>query len=99
MTMHRQREHALGEIAARFGLELRGDPGTPIRGVATLASATAGELGFLANPRYRAQLASTGAGAIVLRAADADAFARAALIADDPYVAFARIATLFERAP
>ncbi len=91
--------HTLGDIAARFGLELRGDAATEIRGVATLADAAAGQLGFLANPRYRAQLASTRADAIVLRSADADAFARAALIAPDPYVAFARIAALYERAP
>jgi UDP-3-O-[3-hydroxymyristoyl] glucosamine N-acyltransferase len=91
--------HTLGDIAARFGLELRGDPATPIDGVATLANATAGQLGFLANPRYRAQLASTGADAIVLRAADADACNAAVLIADDPYVAFARIAALYENLP
>ena len=94
MTMH-----TLGEIAARFGLELRGDAATEIRGVATLADAGPGQLGFLANPRYRTQLASTRADAIVLRAGDADAFPRAALIAPDPYVAFARVATLYERAP
>jgi UDP-3-O-[3-hydroxymyristoyl] glucosamine N-acyltransferase len=90
--------HTLGDIATRFGLELRGDPDTSISGVAPLDRAIRGQLGFLANPRYRAQLALTGAEAVVLRAADADAFARAALIADDPYVAFARIAALYERA-
>ena len=90
--------HALGDIAARFGVELRGDPATPIHGVATLANAGTGQLSFFANPRYRAQLATTGADAVVLRAADAEGFARAALIAHDPYVAFARIATLYERA-
>jgi len=91
--------HTLGEIATRFGLELRGDAATKITGVATLADAGPGQLGFLANPRYRTQLAATRADAIVLRAADADAFPRASLIAPDPYVAFARVATLYERAP
>jgi UDP-3-O-[3-hydroxymyristoyl] glucosamine N-acyltransferase len=91
--------HALGDIASRFGLELRGDASTPIRGVATLAGAGPGQLSFLANPRYRAQLAETRAGAVVTRAADAEAFGGAALIADDPYLAFARIATLFEQTP
>jgi UDP-3-O-[3-hydroxymyristoyl] glucosamine N-acyltransferase len=91
--------HTLGDIAKRFGLELRGDPAQPIAGVATLVHATSEQIGFLANPRYRTQLAATQAGAIVLRAADADAHAGAALIADDPYVAFARIAALFERTP
>jgi UDP-3-O-[3-hydroxymyristoyl] glucosamine N-acyltransferase len=91
--------HALGDIASRFGLELRGDASTPIRGVATLAGAGPGQLSFLANPRYRAQLAETRAAAVVTRAADAEAFGGAALIADDPYLAFARIATLFEQTP
>jgi UDP-3-O-[3-hydroxymyristoyl] glucosamine N-acyltransferase len=89
----------LGDIATRIGLELRGDPAQPIGGVATLTDATAEHIGFLANPRYRPQLASTQAGAVVLRAADADAWRGAALIADDPYVAFAHIAALFERTP
>jgi UDP-3-O-[3-hydroxymyristoyl] glucosamine N-acyltransferase len=91
--------HALGDIASRFGLELRGDASTPIRGVATLAGAGPGQLSFLANPRYRAQLAETRAAAVVTRAADAEAFGGAALIADDPYLAFARIATRFEQTP
>ena len=89
----------LGDIATRIGLELRGDPAQPIGGVATLTDATAEHIGFLANPRYRPQLAATQAGAVVLRSADADACRSATLIADDPYVAFARIAALFERTP
>jgi UDP-3-O-[3-hydroxymyristoyl] glucosamine N-acyltransferase len=87
------------ELAERFGLALRGDPALRIEGVATLEQAGPGQLGFLANPRYRSQLAHTRAGAIVLHATEADAWHGAGLIADDPYVAFARIAALFERAP
>jgi UDP-3-O-[3-hydroxymyristoyl] glucosamine N-acyltransferase len=86
------------ELAARFGLELRGEERT-ITGVGTLADADAGQLSFLANPRYRAQLADTGAGAVVVRVDDAEAFPGTVLVARDPYVAFARIAALFERKP
>ncbi|HSN00430.1 MAG TPA: UDP-3-O-(3-hydroxymyristoyl)glucosamine N-acyltransferase [Rudaea sp.] len=89
--------HTLAELAARFGLHLRG-AGT-ITGVGTLEAATPEQLAFLANPRYRTQLASTRAGAVVLREADADACRGACLIAADPYVAFAKIAALFEHAP
>ncbi|HRO63622.1 UDP-3-O-(3-hydroxymyristoyl)glucosamine N-acyltransferase [Thermomonas sp.] len=86
-------------LAERFGLDLRGEDRV-ITGVATLASATPDQLGFLANPRYRAQLGTTRAGVVVLRAADADQHAGTALLADNPYVAFARIAALFsEPAP
>ncbi len=92
--------HRLGELAARFGLELRGDGQIEIKGVGTLARAGLGELGFLANPRYRAQLDDTAASAVIVRASDADAIAEggpALLVANDPYVAFAKVAGLFEQ--
>ena len=89
---------AASELAQRFGLELRGED-RAVHGVGTLATASAGQLGFLANPRYRGQLADTAAGVVVLRAEDADARNGTALLARDPYVAFAKIAALFESKP
>ena len=85
-------------LAERFGLALRGED-REVEGVGTLADAGPRQLGFLANPRYRGQLASTEAGVVVLRDADAGAFSGTALVARDPYAAFARIAALFETAP
>jgi len=87
--------YMLSELADRFGLELRGSD-TRITGVGTLERAGPGQIGFLANPAYRRQLAGTAASAVVLRAADADACPTPCLIAKDPYVSFARIAALFE---
>lgn len=84
-------------LAERFGLRLQGDGTVSIAGVATLARAQSDQLAFLANPRYRMQLASTQAGAVVMRAQDAVDYSGVALLAKDPYVAFARIAALFER--
>ncbi len=91
--------HTAQDLADRFGLQVQGDPATVIHGVATLAHAGPGQLAFLANPRYRAQLASSKASIVVVRADDADAAPGTALIARDPYVAFAKIGTLFETAP
>jgi UDP-3-O-[3-hydroxymyristoyl] glucosamine N-acyltransferase len=85
---------SLGELAVRFGCELRGDPDTRIERVATLATAEAGALSFLANPRYRAQLSSTHAAAVVLSRADADACRTAVLVCENPYATYARIAAL-----
>ncbi|GAB1408119.1 UDP-3-O-(3-hydroxymyristoyl)glucosamine N-acyltransferase [Thermomonas brevis] len=90
--------HRASSLAERFGLALRGED-RDVAGVGTLADAGAHQLGFLANPRYRGQLATTRAGVVVLREQDADAFAGTALVARDPYAAFARIAALFEAAP
>ena len=86
----------LDELAERFGLVLHGDGSAAIHGVATLAKAGAGELSFLSNPSYRGQMRETGAGAVVLRADDAAECRVPALVAKDPYVAFARIAALFD---
>ncbi len=93
------REISLGDLASQFGLELRGDGTRLIRGVGTLAQAGNDQLGFLANPRYHAQLATTSAAAVVVRSGDCDDTRDAGpnlLIAVDPYVAFAQIAALFE---
>ena len=70
-----------------------------VHGVATLADAGTGQLAFLANPRYRSQLADSQASASSCCAQeDAAAAPRTALIATDPYTTFAKIAALFEPA-
>jgi UDP-3-O-[3-hydroxymyristoyl] glucosamine N-acyltransferase len=56
----------LADLAVRFGCELRGDPDTVIDRVAPLNDAGPGSIAFLANPRYRRHLATTGATAVVL---------------------------------
>ncbi len=91
--------HAANELAERFGLRVHGRADTRIAGVGTLASAGPDQLAFLANPRYRGQLATTRAGLVVMREADAEAFQGNALVARDPYSAFARIAALFAPRP
>ncbi|UXW71307.1 UDP-3-O-(3-hydroxymyristoyl)glucosamine N-acyltransferase [Xanthomonas oryzae pv. oryzae] len=86
-------------IAGQFGLTVLGDGSTEVSGVATLAHAGAGQLSFLSNPRYRPQLADSQAAVVVLRADDAEAAKGTALVAKDPYTAFAKIAALFDVAP
>lgn len=85
----------LAALAERHGLQLQGDGDVVIRGVCTLSPGVTGHLGFLANPRYQDQLRTSAASAVVLSAADAQGFDGAALIAKDPYLAFARIAAGF----
>lgn len=93
------REHSLAELAERGRAELRGDPETRITGVATLGAAGPGDVSFLANPRYRAMLAETRAAAVVVSADSADDCRCAALVSDNPYAAFARIAGMFDNHP
>jgi UDP-3-O-[3-hydroxymyristoyl] glucosamine N-acyltransferase len=89
-----QEDFSLGELAVRFGLELRGDPDTRVSHVATLANASPDSLSFLAESRNRRELASTHAAAVVLAPTDAQACPVAALLTPNPRLAFAHIATL-----
>lgn len=86
-------------LAERFGLSLRGDGGAVVESVATLAGAGPRQLSFLSNPRYRSQLAGSAAGVVLVREDDAEGLDRTLLVARDPYVAFAKIAALFDPVP
>ncbi|HEX9474803.1 MAG TPA: UDP-3-O-(3-hydroxymyristoyl)glucosamine N-acyltransferase [Steroidobacteraceae bacterium] len=90
---------ALGELAVRFGCELRGDPELRVERVATLAEAGPGDLGFLANPHYRPQLAATRATVVVIDAANAALSPVAALVNANPYATYARMAALLHPQP
>ncbi len=86
----------LRDLAERFGLELIGDGEHVVEGVGTLTHASAQQVSFLANPRYRGELAASAAGAVVIARADAEGLARNLLISRNPYADFARIGQCFE---
>ncbi|WP_306579485.1 UDP-3-O-(3-hydroxymyristoyl)glucosamine N-acyltransferase [Pseudomonas sp.] len=89
----------LGQLAEALGATLKGPEALQITGLATLQEAGPGQLSFLANPQYRKYLDSCQAGAVLLKAADAESFAGNALIVADPYQAYARISHLFDPKP
>lgn len=91
--------YSVAQLAERFALEFRGDGTRVIDGVGTLAGAGPSQLSFLSNSKYAGQLAATHAGVVVLNREAAENCPTAALIARDPYVAYAHIAALFERLP
>lgn len=84
----------LGDLVDRLGGRLRGAPGQRVDAVATLEAAGPRAISFLANPRYRSQLAGTRAGCVILSAQDAGECPVAAIVADNPYAYYARAAAL-----
>jgi UDP-3-O-[3-hydroxymyristoyl] glucosamine N-acyltransferase len=90
---------SLSELSARFGLELRGDGDRLIDGVGTLMDGGSSQVSFLANRSYAKELPNTRAGAVILKAGDAEQCPTSCLVADDPYLAFARVAALFDPRP
>lgn len=92
----------LDELAARAGAMLAGDGATLISRVATLDNAAAGTIAFLANPRYRSQLAQTRASAVIVAPADAESTALPKLVSANPYAVYAKVAAILagdERVP
>ena len=84
---------ALHDIVAALGGELLGDAALRIDRIAPLEAATASSISFIASPRYRAQLATTQAGCVIVAPALRDDAARrgAAIVTPDPYLYFARL--------
>ncbi|MCG9963771.1 UDP-3-O-(3-hydroxymyristoyl)glucosamine N-acyltransferase [Shewanella cutis] len=89
----------LKELSLLLDGVVQGDETLVINSVATLEHATSGQISFLANSKYRAQLESTQASAVLLSAKDAQDYQGTALVVKDPYVGFARVAQLLDTTP
>jgi len=90
---------ALADLARITGAALDGDGATIVRRVATLEHAEAGDIAFLANPRYRSLLATTRAGAVIVAPGAAPATALPKLVSANPYATYARVAAILHPSP
>jgi len=84
----------LSELAARTGATLTGDGNVDIVRMATLEDAGAGSIAFLANPKYRGQLAATRAAAVIVAPEFALETALPKLVSPNPYATYAKVATI-----
>ncbi|HET7364641.1 MAG TPA: UDP-3-O-(3-hydroxymyristoyl)glucosamine N-acyltransferase [Burkholderiales bacterium] len=85
----------LGEIVQRLGGRVAGNPGTRVEQVASLEHAEPRHISFFSGKRHRDKLEATRAGAVIVGPeAEADT-ARPRIVADNPYVYFARVSQLF----
>ncbi len=91
-------EVTLRHIAESVGGTVEGDDSVVIRGISSLALAEEGEISFLADQGLRDQLRVTRASAVIVKA-PTDLFSGPQLIVPDPYLAYARVATLFAPPP
>ena len=91
--------YRLGELAERLGAGLRGDPDVVVERVAALYAAGPRDVTFLSNRRYRPYLKETRAGAVILAPRFAGDCPVPALVLDNPYLGYARAATLLSPPP
>ena len=85
----------MGEIAERLGGVLEGDPAVAVDGLASLTDAGAGDISFLSNARYAAQVEQTAASAIVVGDDWTGTFAGALIRVKIPDAAVATLAESF----
>lgn len=95
----------LSDLVQRFGGELVGDGACRVGGLAPLDKAEAGQIAFLSNPLYLAQVPASRASAVILSRVDFDKLAEQGardghhwIVAANPYAYFARVAQLFAAA-
>lgn len=91
----------LSVLAEKLNAELHGDAACGVSAVASLEKASAGQLSFLSNPKFRNYLTQSQASAVLLKADDLPFLAPGvnALVVADPYVAFAKAAQLLDTTP
>ena len=91
--------YTLAELAGRCGGEVRGDGSIRLLTVATIQNAAVGSIAFLANPHYKRFLPETRASALILSAEDAKDTPLPALLTQNPYLVYARVAALLVPEP
>ncbi|MDN3652545.1 UDP-3-O-(3-hydroxymyristoyl)glucosamine N-acyltransferase [Thalassotalea ponticola] len=89
----------LGELAKQLGGSVQGDESCQIHSLGTLADAQTGQIAFLANAKYRQYVEQTNASAVIVAPAQASLCPGNALIIDNPYLAFAKVAQLLDTTP
>ncbi len=89
----------LGQIASELGAELHGDASVEVSRIANLETAGEGDISFLSDPKYVPFLAKTAASAVLVKSGHLPECHTNALVVNDPYVGFARVAQLLDTTP
>ncbi len=87
------------QIAALVGGRIVGNPDTEVGGLARIEEAKAGDLAFLANPKYEMYLPKTGASILLLSAEMAPKAPAGStlIIVENPYAAFAILLETYQK--
>jgi len=100
--MDNKMSYSLAEIAKRIDAKLAlvgADENLVINSLATLANAQSGQIAFLANPKYAAQLQFTQASAVIVSPDAVDQCPVSALVMSNPYMGYALLASLLDTTP
>jgi UDP-3-O-[3-hydroxymyristoyl] glucosamine N-acyltransferase len=89
----------LDEIVVRLGGALEGDGSVVVTQIAPLATAGAGQIAFLANPKFRQQLLTTQASAVIVPPRFSVETTLPRIVHANPYAYYARVVALLNPEP
>jgi len=90
-----KKSYTLIEIAEFLSAPLHGEKKCLIEGLATIQNAGPKKISFIDNPRYRKYLAATKAAAVIISPALLEECTTNAIVTENPYLAYAKLAQLF----
>jgi UDP-3-O-[3-hydroxymyristoyl] glucosamine N-acyltransferase len=89
----------LKQVAEVAGGTLIGDPNATVSQFQAMDKAQPGDISFLTNPKYRKHLSECKATCMLLKQSDTEHCAGNAVVVDDPYVAYAKVAQQLDNTP
>lgn len=89
----------LADLAQQLNAQLHGDGDIVVTSIAPMYSANNQQITFLSDSRYSDKLVECQAAAVILTAKELDTCQVAALVVDNPYLAYARLAQIMDTTP
>jgi UDP-3-O-[3-hydroxymyristoyl] glucosamine N-acyltransferase len=91
-----KKEYTLAEIAEITGSQIVGNSLAVVNNIATLENANKDSISFLANKKYQKHIKTTSANAVVVSTSFEIDNRLNYLLSEDPYIAYAKLTTLFK---
>ena len=94
--MSQKKEYTLAEIAEFTGSQIVGNSLAVVNNIATLENANKDSISFLANKKYQKHIKTTSANAVIVSTSFEIDNRLNYLLSKDPYIAYAKLTTLFK---
>ena len=94
--MSQKKEYTLAEIAEFTGSQIVGNSLAVVNNIATLQNANKDSISFLANKKYQKHIKTTSAKAVIVSTSFEIDNRLNYLLSKDPYIAYAKLTTLFK---
>jgi UDP-3-O-[3-hydroxymyristoyl] glucosamine N-acyltransferase len=91
-----KKEYTLAEIAEITGSQIVGNSSAVVNNIATLENAKKDSISFLANKKYQKHIKTTSANAVIVSTSFEIDNRLNYLLSEDPYIAYAKLTTLFK---